>query len=47
MIHGYYDQSKMIVGGREIVVTLIARRSRHFAGIKPYFRDHFSIENIE
>ncbi|TIB79461.1 hypothetical protein E3Q23_00112 [Wallemia mellicola] len=32
IIHGFVDQSKLLVYGRVIHVTLIARRSRHFAG---------------
>ncbi|TIA86763.1 hypothetical protein E3P99_03587 [Wallemia hederae] len=34
LIHGFVDQSKLIVFGRVIYVTLIARRSRHFAGAR-------------
>ncbi|KAJ3004687.1 phosphatidylinositol-3,5-bisphosphate 5-phosphatase [Thoreauomyces humboldtii] len=34
IIHGFVDQSKISVFGRNIYVTLIARRSRHFAGAR-------------
>lgn len=34
IIHGYVDQSSIYVYGRIIYVTLIARRSRHFAGAR-------------
>lgn len=34
IIHGFVDQSKLIVFGRVIYVTLIARRCRHFAGAR-------------
>ena len=34
IIHGFVDQSKLLVYGRVIYVTLIARRSRHFAGAR-------------
>ncbi|TIA99509.1 hypothetical protein E3P96_02910 [Wallemia ichthyophaga] len=34
IIHGFVDQSKLIVFGRVIYVTLIARRSRHYAGAR-------------
>ncbi|RHZ62362.1 hypothetical protein Glove_340g8 [Diversispora epigaea] len=30
IIHGFVDQSKISISGRNIFVTLIARRSRHF-----------------
>ena len=34
IIHGFVDQSKISVFGRNIFVTLIARRSRYFAGAR-------------
>ncbi|KAI8589540.1 polyphosphoinositide phosphatase Fig4 [Geranomyces variabilis] len=34
IIHGFVDQSKISVFGRNIYVALIARRSRHFAGAR-------------
>ncbi|KAG9103896.1 phosphatidylinositol-3,5-bisphosphate 5-phosphatase [Ceratobasidium sp. 370] len=34
MIFGHVDQAKLSVFGRIIYVTLIARRSRHFAGVR-------------
>ncbi|CAB4378561.1 unnamed protein product [Rhizophagus irregularis] len=34
IIHGFVDQSKISIFGRNIVVTLIARRSRYFAGAR-------------
>ncbi|KAI9141587.1 SacI homology domain-containing protein [Paraphysoderma sedebokerense] len=34
IIHGFVDQAKISVFGRPIYVTLIARRSRHFAGAR-------------
>ncbi|KND03050.1 phosphatidylinositol-3,5-bisphosphate 5-phosphatase [Spizellomyces punctatus DAOM BR117] len=34
VIHGFVDQSKISVFGRNIFVTLIARRSRYFAGAR-------------
>ncbi|PVU88362.1 hypothetical protein BB561_005902 [Smittium simulii] len=34
LIHGYVDQSKLSVLGRDVFVTLIARRSRVFAGVR-------------
>ncbi|QRV74438.1 polyphosphoinositide phosphatase [Ceratobasidium sp. AG-Ba] len=34
MIYGHVDQAKLSVFGRTIYVTLIARRSRHFAGVR-------------
>lgn len=34
MVHGFVDQAKLLVLGRTIYVTLIARRSRHFAGAR-------------
>ncbi|KAF8330313.1 SacI homology domain-containing protein [Cantharellus anzutake] len=34
LIYGHVDQAKLTVGGRVIFVTLIARRSRHFAGAR-------------
>ncbi|CAK5279425.1 unnamed protein product [Mycena citricolor] len=34
MVHGHVDQAKLTVLGRVIFVTLIARRSRHFAGAR-------------
>ncbi|KAH7882226.1 SacI homology domain-containing protein [Phlebopus sp. FC_14] len=34
LIHGHVDQAKLNVLGRAIFVTLIARRSRHYAGTR-------------
>ena len=34
LIYGFVDQAKISVFGRSIVVTLIARRSRYFAGAR-------------
>ena len=34
LVHGFVDQAKLVVLGRTIYVTLIARRSRHFAGAR-------------
>ncbi|WFD04735.1 phosphatidylinositol-3,5-bisphosphate 5-phosphatase [Malassezia vespertilionis] len=34
MVHGFADQAKLSVLGRVIYITLIARRSRHFAGAR-------------
>ncbi|CEP13787.1 hypothetical protein [Parasitella parasitica] len=34
LIYGFVDQAKISVFGKSIVVTLIARRSRHFAGAR-------------
>ncbi|KAN0140820.1 SacI homology domain containing protein [Lactarius tabidus] len=34
IIHGHVDQAKLTVLGRVIYVTLIARRSRHYAGAR-------------
>eukprot|EP00842_Homolaphlyctis_polyrhiza_P000805 jgi/Hompol1/1725/HPOL_001926-RA len=34
IIHGFVDQSKISVFGHNIFVTLIARRSRHYAGAR-------------
>jgi hypothetical protein len=34
LVHGHVDQAKLTVLGRIIFVTLIARRSRHFAGAR-------------
>ncbi|KAJ3543835.1 hypothetical protein NMY22_g2991 [Coprinellus aureogranulatus] len=34
MIHGHVDQAKLTVLGRVVFITLIARRSRHFAGAR-------------
>ncbi|KAF8885657.1 polyphosphoinositide phosphatase [Infundibulicybe gibba] len=34
MVHGHVDQAKLTVLGRVVFVTLIARRSRHFAGAR-------------
>ncbi|KAI5832780.1 hypothetical protein K523DRAFT_297593, partial [Schizophyllum commune Tattone D] len=33
-VHGHVDQAKLTVLGRVVFVTLIARRSRHFAGAR-------------
>ncbi|KDQ17280.1 hypothetical protein BOTBODRAFT_105836 [Botryobasidium botryosum FD-172 SS1] len=34
LVHGHVDQAKLKVLGRVVFVTLIARRSRHFAGAR-------------
>ncbi|WFD00348.1 phosphatidylinositol-3,5-bisphosphate 5-phosphatase [Malassezia yamatoensis] len=34
LVHGFVDQAKLLVLGRTIYITLIARRSRHFAGAR-------------
>ncbi|KAE9404895.1 hypothetical protein BT96DRAFT_916565 [Gymnopus androsaceus JB14] len=34
LVHGHVDQAKLTVLGRVIFITLIARRSRHFAGAR-------------
>ncbi|KAJ2448775.1 phosphatidylinositol-3,5-bisphosphate 5-phosphatase [Coemansia sp. RSA 2336] len=34
LIHGYVDQSRLSIFGRDVFVTLIARRSRIFAGVR-------------
>lgn len=34
LIHGFVDQAKLSVYGRIVYVTLVARRSRHFAGAR-------------
>ncbi|KAI9257294.1 SacI homology domain-containing protein [Phascolomyces articulosus] len=34
LIYGFVDQAKISVLGRNVVITLIARRSRHFAGAR-------------
>lgn len=34
MIHGFMDQAKIVVCGRSIFVTIIARRSHYFAGAR-------------
>ncbi|TFK69821.1 hypothetical protein BDN72DRAFT_944042 [Pluteus cervinus] len=34
LIHGHVDQAKLTVLGRVVFITLIARRSRHFAGVR-------------
>ncbi|CAG8235409.1 unnamed protein product [Penicillium salamii] len=34
IIHGYVDQAKMSVYGRLVYITIIARRSRYFAGAR-------------
>lgn len=34
LIHGFIDQAKLMILGKPVYVTLIARRSRHFAGAR-------------
>ncbi|KIJ30197.1 hypothetical protein M422DRAFT_784087 [Sphaerobolus stellatus SS14] len=34
LVHGHVDQAKLTVLGRVVYITLIARRSRHFAGAR-------------
>jgi hypothetical protein len=34
LIHGFFKQSKLSVSGKDFWLTLIARRSRHFAGTR-------------
>ncbi|KAG5437162.1 hypothetical protein PCANB_001138 [Pneumocystis canis] len=38
IIHGFIDQANISVYGRSIYITLIARRSRHFAGARFFKR---------
>ncbi|KAI8865393.1 hypothetical protein GQ42DRAFT_129553, partial [Ramicandelaber brevisporus] len=50
-VHGYVDQAKIAVYGRIVQVTLIARRSRVFAGARYYKRgvdsDGFVANDVE
>ncbi|GBG59737.1 hypothetical protein CBR_g54840 [Chara braunii] len=34
LVHGYFQQSKLSIFGRVFVISLISRRSRHFAGTR-------------
>lgn len=34
IIHGFIDQAKLSIFGKSVFITLIARRSRHFAGAR-------------
>jgi hypothetical protein len=34
LVHGFFKQSKLSVSGKDFWLTLIARRSRHFAGTR-------------
>ena len=34
LIHGFVEQSHCSVWGRELTLTLMSRRSRHFAGTR-------------
>lgn len=34
LVHGFVDQAKLVVFSRTVYITLIARRSRHFAGAR-------------
>ncbi|KAL2652583.1 hypothetical protein R1flu_020711 [Riccia fluitans] len=34
LVHGYFEQAKLSIYGRIFVITLISRRSRHFAGTR-------------
>lgn len=34
IIHGFIDQAKLSIFGKSVYITLIARRSRHFAGAR-------------
>ncbi|THH05147.1 hypothetical protein EW145_g5006, partial [Phellinidium pouzarii] len=34
LVHGHVDQAKLTVLGRVVFITLIARRSRHYAGVR-------------
>ena len=34
LVHGFWQQRSLAVLGRALTVTLIARRSRHFAGTR-------------
>ncbi|CAM0871876.1 unnamed protein product [Alopecurus aequalis] len=34
LVHGFFKQSKLTVSGKDFWLTLIARRSRHFAGTR-------------
>ncbi|GMM51534.1 phosphatidylinositol-3,5-bisphosphate 5-phosphatase [Starmerella bacillaris] len=38
LIHGFIDQARISVFGNHITITIIARRSRHFAGVRFYKR---------
>ncbi|KAJ5770290.1 uncharacterized protein N7511_002341 [Penicillium nucicola] len=46
IIHGYVDQSKMSVYGRLVYITLIARRSRFFAGARFLKRGANDVGNV-
>ncbi|KAJ3865788.1 polyphosphoinositide phosphatase [Lentinula novae-zelandiae] len=43
LVHGHVDQAKLTVLGRVIFITLIARRSRHFAGAR-YLKRGVNVE---
>ncbi|KAG0609702.1 hypothetical protein M758_7G007600 [Ceratodon purpureus] len=34
LVHGFFEQTRLSIFGRNFVITLIARRSRHFAGTR-------------
>ncbi|OBA23202.1 hypothetical protein METBIDRAFT_29724 [Metschnikowia bicuspidata var. bicuspidata NRRL YB-4993] len=34
LVHGFIDQANVLIYGRKIYITIIARRSRHFAGAR-------------
>lgn len=38
VIHGFIDQARISVFGNQVTITLIARRSHHFAGVRFYKR---------
>jgi hypothetical protein len=46
IIHGYVDQSKMSVYGRLVYITIIARRSRFFAGARFLKRGANDVGNV-
>ena len=46
LVHGFVDQAKLCVLGRTIYVTLIARRSRHFAGARFHKRGVDAYGNV-
>ncbi|WVZ73391.1 hypothetical protein U9M48_021702 [Paspalum notatum var. saurae] len=34
LVHGFFEQDKFSISGKDIMLTLIARRSRHYAGTR-------------
>ncbi|CEQ38924.1 SPOSA6832_00369, partial [Sporobolomyces salmonicolor] len=47
LIYGFVDQAKLAVFGRSAYITLIARRSRHFAGARFLRRGGFVANEVE